>query len=502
MNVLLIRADAGEQMGTGHVMRTLALAQAWQDAGGGVRYAMAAPSPGIAARLNAESVEIDAIQESPGSDDDARQTVELARLQNAAWVVVDGYQFGGNYQRLIKESGLQLLVLDDYGHAEHYWADLVLNQNLHANESLYRNREPYTRLLLGVRFALLRREFLKWQGWQREIPTVASKVLVTVGGGDPDNVTLRMMEALGRIDIPGIEAVVLAGAANRHYAGLQAAANCSPAKIRLESNASDMPSLMAWADIALGAAGSTSWERAFMGLPSLVVVLAANQKPLARELAAVGVVGDLGSHDRLDVGGLADRLSSLLQSSPERRRMADAGKQMIDGEGGRRVLMRVRGDRLRLRKATAADCELLWRWANQPEVRAHSFNSEQIPWDTHVAWFEKKLRDTDCHIFIGFNRDDSPVGQVRFDACLPDTAEIDISIRDDLRGQGYGAALLQSAVTELFRTTENCSVLAMIKIDNSASVQTFRKAGFSEAESKSSARKGVICYVRRRDTNE
>jgi UDP-2,4-diacetamido-2,4,6-trideoxy-beta-L-altropyranose hydrolase len=478
LNALLIRADGDEQMGTGHVMRTLALAQAWQDTGGGVRYAMSTPSPGIVKRLNAESVEIDAVQAAPGSDGDARQTIELARRQNADWIVVDGYQFSGNYQRLIKESGLRLLFLDDYGHADHYWADVVLNQNLHASENLYLSREPHTRLLLGVRFTLLRREFLEWRDWRREIPNLATKVLLSVGGGDPDNVTLRMMEALERIDDSNIEAVVLAGATNKHFAALQAAAKGSPAKIRLESNTRDMPSLMAWADAALGAAGSTSWERSFMGLPSLVVVLAPNQEPIARELAAAGAAGDLGSHDRLDVGGLANRLSSLLQSPSERRRMSETGRRLIDGDGVRRVLMQVRGDRLRLRKATAADRELLWRWANQPEVRARSFNSEYIPWDTHVAWFEKKTSDPGCHIFIALDRDDTPLGQVRFDTCQAEVVEIGASICDNFRGKGYGAPLLRSAVAELFKTTAAQTVLAHIKPENKASIRTFEKAGF------------------------
>jgi UDP-2,4-diacetamido-2,4,6-trideoxy-beta-L-altropyranose hydrolase len=478
LTALLIRADAGERMGTGHVMRTLALAQAWQDAGGTARYAMAAPSPGVVTRLDAESLAIDAIAAVPGSDDDARQTINFARGHAAQAVVVDGYQFAADYQRLIKEAGLRLLVLDDYGHADHYWADLVLNQNLHADESLYRSREPYTQLLLGVRFALLRREFLKRQAWERENPHHAAKVLVTLGGGGADNVTPRMMQALERIDRAELEVVVLAGAANRCHAELQAAAKRASAKTRIEASVTDMPPLMAWADVALGAAGSSCWERAFMGLPSLVVVLAFNQEPLARELAAAGIAGDLGPHERLDVLALADRLSRLLQSPAERRRMSEAGKKMIDGDGARRVLMNLRGERLRLRKATPGDCELLWHWANQPDVRASSFHSEPIPWDSHVAWFAKKLQDPGCHIFIGLDRDDAPVGQVRFDACATNIVEIGVSVRDDLRGKGCGSSLLKSAIAELFRTTSTQSVLAHIKPSNQASIRAFEKAGF------------------------
>jgi UDP-2,4-diacetamido-2,4,6-trideoxy-beta-L-altropyranose hydrolase len=335
---LLIRADAGEQMGTGHVMRTLALAQAWQDTGEAALFATAAPPPGIVALLHGESVEVAVLSAMPGSDDDARQIIALAGQRNATRVVVDGYQFNGNYQRRIKESGLRLLVLDDCGHADHYWADWVLNQNLHAEENSYRNREPYTRLLLGVRFALLRREFGKWQGWQRTIPDVANKVLVTLGGSDPDNATLRIVEALGQTGVPDLEAVVLAGAANRHCDELRAAAQGSPAKVRLEAHVSDMPSLMAWADLGVGAAGSTSWERAFMGLPSLTVVLADNQSDIARALQEAGIARNLGWHADLRSETIARNIVEILADPQQRTAMATRGKDSVIGDGAARVV--------------------------------------------------------------------------------------------------------------------------------------------------------------------
>jgi UDP-2,4-diacetamido-2,4,6-trideoxy-beta-L-altropyranose hydrolase len=459
-------------------MRCLALAQAWQDSGGVCVFAMIEPPAGITARLGEEGIEVAVLSSVPGSDDDARQTVELAKERNAAWIVVDGYQFSGDYQQSIKASGRCLLVLDDYGHAHHYWADLVLNQNLGAEESLYVRREPSTRLLLGSRYALLRREFLKWQGWERTISPVARRVLVTLGGSDPSNATATILKAIGGIEIEGLEVVAVVGPANPHIESLTEIAAAAPASMRLEKNVADMPSLMAWADAAVGAAGSTSWERAFMGLSSLVVVLAANQEPLAKALSAAGVAGDLGSADCLNVAELASRLRSLMQSPTERREMARTGRQTIDGDGARRALMQLRDERLRLRSATAADCELVWRWANQPEVRARSFNSEPIAWDSHVAWFGKKLQDPGCQIFIGINGEDSPVGLVRFDACGPDAVEIGVSVSDEFRGQGLGAILLQSAVAELLRTTTTSIVYALIKPDNQASVRIFEKVGF------------------------
>ena len=111
---LLIRADANPAMGTGHVMRCLALAQSWQDAGGSAMFAMADPSTWARERLLKESVETVTISAAPGTEEDVRQTSVLARQHAGAWVVVDGYQFGADYQRTLKSAGFKVLFLDDY----------------------------------------------------------------------------------------------------------------------------------------------------------------------------------------------------------------------------------------------------------------------------------------------------------------------------------------------------------------------------------------------------
>ncbi|NYT10684.1 MAG: UDP-2,4-diacetamido-2,4,6-trideoxy-beta-L-altropyranose hydrolase, partial [Methanosarcinales archaeon] len=224
---LVIRADASTRIGTGHVMRCLALAQAWQDSGRRAVFAMGMGSPVLVDRLTFEGMEVFHLSAEPGSTEDAEQTADLAQSMGSDWVVVDGYHFGSDYQRIIKESGLRLLFIDDNGHVCHYYADIVLNQNLHANEDLYRNREPYTKLLLGTQYVLLRREFWPWRSWKRDIPEVARKLLVTLGGSDPDNVTLKVIQVLQQIE--QLETVVVIGGSNLHYEELSSA---------LESNGS------------------------------------------------------------------------------------------------------------------------------------------------------------------------------------------------------------------------------------------------------------------------
>src|SRR5581483_478187 len=194
-NALIIRADSSIAMGTGHVMRCLALAEAWRDAGGSCAFVMSSPAPPIRERLRTEKCEVFPLNSRAGSEEDARELVNLSCSLGSDFVVVDGYQFGDHYQEYIKAQGLALLFVDDNGHAGRYSADVVLNQNVHASADLYRKRAPYTELLLDLKYAMLRREFTRWKTWKRRIVPVGRNVLVTLGGSDPENVTASVVRA-------------------------------------------------------------------------------------------------------------------------------------------------------------------------------------------------------------------------------------------------------------------------------------------------------------------
>jgi UDP-2,4-diacetamido-2,4,6-trideoxy-beta-L-altropyranose hydrolase len=340
---LLIRADAGIEIGTGHVMRCLALAQGWREAGGDAVVAMATGAPSLEKRLAEEGFEFERLAAEPGSSEDAAAAARLAQEKGASWVVVDGYHFGYDYQRALKDAGLRVLFVDDNGHAGRYCADIVLNQNLHADEAMYADREPHTRLLLGTRYVLLRREFLKWKAWRREIPDVARKLLVTMGGAGPENVTLKVVEALAQVRVNGLEAVVAVGGGNPHHDGLCAAAADSPASIRVERDVRDMPELMAWADVAVSAAGSTCWELAFMGLPQITIVTAENQELVGAALAAMGPVIGLGRLTNRSAVDVSSRLSKLCAAAPRRRAMSSGAREQVDGQGAERVAAELAG---------------------------------------------------------------------------------------------------------------------------------------------------------------
>jgi UDP-2,4-diacetamido-2,4,6-trideoxy-beta-L-altropyranose hydrolase len=459
-------------------MRCLALAQAWQDTGRHAILATAAGLGSLETRLRSEGVEVVHVSSHPGSPDDAIQTANLAKKKGAAWVVVDGYHFGAEYQRIVRESGSRLLLIDDNGYADHYYADIVLNQNIHAHEDSYSDKEQYTRLLLGTRYVLLRREFLKWRGWKREIPDVAHKVLVTLGGTDPDNVTLKILRLLQFVKVKDLNTVVVVGGENPHHEEFQSIVQDSRFPVRLYSNVSNMPELMAWADIAIAAGGTTLWELAFMGLPSLILVLADNQRSSAQLLSKMGAVANLGCHKDLSSAEIAQAATRLIVTPRIRSEMTRRGQELVDGEGSARVLLNLEARKLRLRRACAADCTLLWEWANDPTVRTFSFSSDLIPWNEHVEWFMCRLRDPSCFVFIAIDDHDIPIGEVRLDMHNSGEAEIHVTIDRRKRGLGYGSVLINLAVERIFLTTPIKTIHAFIKQNNERSIRTFEKAKF------------------------
>ena len=476
---LLIRADASPLIGTGHVMRCLALAEPWLKAGAAVTFVSAELPMELAKRVQGSGVKLHSLSAKPGSEADANEFAQFAARRKADWLVVDGYHFDADYQRALKRAGQRVLFFDDFGHAKFYSADFVLNQNLGASENLYRNREPETQLLLGTRFVQLRGEFSRWHDWQRTVPPRAHKILATLGGSDAENVTLKVIEAVGQFPDMDLETTVVIGGSNPHAEGLKSLITHYASRMRLNQNAEDMPELMAHADLAIAAGGTTAWELAFMGLPALMMVMAENQRSNAEQLQSDGIAQNLGWHKELSPEKIAAEMVRLAGDFRARSAMSKRGRQLVDGRGSFRVWLHLNERRLRLRRATPEDARRIWEWANEPAVRAVSFSPENILRDEHDAWLAAKLADPNCVFWIADDAAGIPAGMIRFD--LRDgTAVVSVSLDKSERGKNLGALLIWSACRKLFRESAAAEVNACIKPDNQASIRAFQKAGFEQ----------------------
>jgi UDP-2,4-diacetamido-2,4,6-trideoxy-beta-L-altropyranose hydrolase len=466
-------------MGTGHIMRCLALAQAWKGAGGRAAFASESSISDIVRHLDQECFPVHHIKACPGSKEDAALTAELADSIGACFVVVDGYQFDAEYQKALVNAGQRLLVIDDNGHAKFYWAELVLNQNIYANEDLYRKRDCKTRLLLGPDYVLLRQEFWSMRGRLRSNPDRVGKILVTLGGSDPGNVTLKIINALREIDLPESELTVVVGAGNANIDALTNASNACKIPLKILKNVSDMAELMASADIAIISGGTTSYETAFMGLPSLIVIIADNQIAVAEKMAEIKAAVNLGWHTVLTCEKIRMAFVDLADCRASRDSFSRKGSELVDGLGCSRVVSVMLERVITVRDAVADDCNLIFQWANDDDTRAASFSSGKISSEEHCDWFSDRLADANCLLLICSDGRGDPLGAVRFDIS-DDEATVSINLAPHVRGQGWGSFIIIRTTDELFRQRDISRVNAFIKPENQRSVRAFELAGFSK----------------------
>lgn len=462
---LVYRADASERIGTGHVMRGIALAQAWQEAGGEALFVLAASTPAVEARIRREGFRLERTAAPPGSAEDAARTASW----EAQWIAVDGYHFPPAYLAALRPAGARILAVDDWPRPASAAADLVLNPSL--TVSCHDYPLPPEQLLLGPRYLLLRREFTT-QPSARAVPPRAERLLVTLGGADPQNWTSRVIAALALLEGPFVARVVVGGS-NPHREALRQAAAACPA-VTLVEQVDDMPALMAWADLAIASASTTTWELCHLGVPALLLVTADNQQTVAEAVAARGAAVALGPREAGSPELMARKID-LLRYSPELRfALAEQGRALVDGQGARRVVQALRAAEIRLRPATPADCALVYQINNHPAVRRWSFSAAPIAWEAHQRWFAATLSHPDRLLLIAEDSEDV-VGVLRFDLA-EGVATVSISVAPPHQGHGYGVAMLRRGREAVVGRAQ--VLRALIKPENLASIRAFQRAGY------------------------
>ncbi|HLF07214.1 MAG TPA: UDP-2,4-diacetamido-2,4,6-trideoxy-beta-L-altropyranose hydrolase, partial [Thermoplasmata archaeon] len=396
---ILIRADAGPDVGGGHALRCLALAQEWRSRGGTAAFLISDGSLGLEGRLRSEGFDVKTVAAAAGSPEDAALTAESVAAGSARWLILDGYRFGAEYQRVAVPEGVRLLCVDDSGRQRAHAADLLVDQNLGAERGEYPNARGSTRLLLGTRYAMLRREFVEPAESARSGGGPA-RVLVTLGSSDPTGSTINMARALASLGPGSAQAKIAISSWNPGIEQVKLAIDDANIKIVLEVDPLNMAQLMRWADLALSAAGSTCWELCRCGLPSLLIAVAENQRPLAERLSRIGFAVDLGWHADIQEETIKRELVILLGDPERLRSMASVGQRLVDGQGSARVVDAMLARGISFRRAASGDARLVWEWANDPDTREASFDTAPIPWETHEDWFAKKVVDPECVFLI------------------------------------------------------------------------------------------------------
>lgn len=307
---VFFRADASLAMGAGHVMRCLTLADGLK-AGGAECVFICREHPGnlldmirargFAAHALPMGGEDETAEESPAHaawlgatwEADAERCLALLNGRAIDWLAVDHYALDARWERRLRPACRRLMAIDDLADRPHD-CDLLLDQNLGRRAEDYAGLIPgHCRVLAGPTHALLRPEFaaLRECSLVRRAEPRLERLLISLGGVDKDNVTGRVLEALKTCSLPeGLRITVVMGARAPWIEEVRGLAREMPWTTEVRVNVDDMARLMADSDLAIGAAGSTSWERACLGLPSLLVVLAENQRESAKALQDSGAI--------------------------------------------------------------------------------------------------------------------------------------------------------------------------------------------------------------------
>lgn len=349
---VLFRVDASSYIGTGHVIRCLSLADALKMSGCDVVFVMRTQPGDLSDYIKSRGFNISKLPEPssaiiPNNTEDYKAWLQVDLLKdiqdflkvakNVDIVVVDHYGINAEWESIVKSTlSCKIIAIDDL--VRKHSAELIIDQTVGREEAEYYEESPYSRVLAGTEYALLNNRFADFHAFsvKRKIYEKDHRLLLTMGGVDTPNATLNVLEALSRRDVL-IQTTVLMSERSPNFDSVSSFSKLHSNWIKHIPFSEDMAALMLQHTIAVGAPGSTSWERACMGLPALVIPLAQNQQQICENLSKEEVVISLSINEINSL--LNKKLDILLKNFDKMRSNA---LKLCDGKGVERVIAYMR----------------------------------------------------------------------------------------------------------------------------------------------------------------
>ena len=509
---VLVRADASALLGTGHVMRCLALAAELKSRGHQVVFVMRLLVGHITDQIQTAGFEVLTIADLSTSREDSqagwiemartpdvqRQDAEdtLACLSHQAWdwLIVDHYALGLLWHQLLGGIAQKVMVIDDQADRR-LQCDVLLNQNPGAQTSHYAGLIPSDCLLLmGPHYALLRPEFSEKADVspKREQLLTARRILVSLGGADVQGISLKVLSAMADCGLRGPGVTVVTGVQNLHEQAL--GQRCRTLGYVCLKSTVKMADLMQQSHWAIGAGGVSMLERCTMGVPSITLVIAPNQKPGVEAAQAQSAVRMIDPQAPDFEGHLRRAIENLLTSPEHLAAMSKAALAICDGKGTPRVAKTLLEGALIFRAASIEDSPELHAWRNAAETRRYSGGGHIINLAHHQQWMQSVLENPRQRLWIA-SAAAGPIGVLRFDSstCGADTiAEISVYRVPCQTGRGWGKALIARGIQEAQRIWPALvRIDARISDDNLASLQAFAACGFTTSTSRGMHQKNL-----------
>lgn len=330
---IVFRVDASKEIGIGHLMRCLALSEEFRKRGHDCHFLSKTSNPDVIQRIKKYHVSFCSILSTATIQQDRDALISYAQDNEIDWVITDHYTIDPSYVKEIKFQGFHVLSIDDTAQM-HYYADIVVNQNIGAEKLIF-SVEPYTTLLLGPSYTMLRDE-LRVREKKKNHRTV-KKLLITLGGTDPDNFLLRIIQYLEGV-ATNLKLIVVIGPFNPYLAALQAYIEKTDASIDLVQSPENMADLYIKSNLAISAGGSSCYELAYFGIPNLIIAVADNQLAIAHELDRQRIGIYLGKKNEIQQEYLRDKVKELMENQSLRKHMSKNGRMLVDGKGKERIV--------------------------------------------------------------------------------------------------------------------------------------------------------------------
>ncbi|TMO57486.1 UDP-2,4-diacetamido-2,4,6-trideoxy-beta-L-altropyranose hydrolase [Pseudoalteromonas phenolica] len=486
---ILFRLDANKQIGAGHFERCFAIAKGMQathkTSNLSIVFACSLLPKKYKDRLKDSGIKYIPLPVLQTQSEDA---IYLKNQLEAKvdLLCVDHYSLADEWESSIREKCKKLLVIDDLANRKHGDIDFLLDQTFNRTEAAYYDFvSQKTTFLLGSPYALLRQEFYTIRNSKR--PSKRSidpprKIVLALGAmnhAGSTNILVEFLATLRKSYNLSFSVTILLSSQANELSSLKESIKKLP-YITLKEDCTSVGVVYSEADLAIGACGTSSWERCALGLPSLTVTLADNQNEIARQLDEYGAHLYLGHIKDMTFSAFENAFMMLSQTPSLLEEMSKKALQICDGKGVANLIRKVGVANIFLKKATTQDIKTVFKWQSNPVIRQFSRNPNPISWSEHQKWMKAALKSNTRHIYIIRSKthlDDLSVGMLRLDEHL-DGYEISILVDEKFQNQNIALNAIKS-IPEQFLLKK---IYATVSTANKASQNLFTKAGFKKVE--------------------
>lgn len=330
---VVFRVDASSDIGIGHLMRCLALSEELLRREHSCYFLSKINNYELISIIKKNNVHFQKINPNATLQTDVEMLIKFSNENDVDWIITDHYDINSQYIREIKKHNPKVLSIDDDAQI-HYYSDIIVNQNIGAEKFDF-SSEKYSKLLLGPKYVMLRDELLK--KYKRGGTKKVEKILIMLGGADPDNVTLKVLRMLESLN-ENVQFLVVTGPVNRFYNDILYYSNKCNIDIILLRAKKNMSDVYSQSDIAISAGGSSCYELAYFGIPNIIIAIADNQVRIARELNNQNISVYLGKKNEVKPEQLLNKIKALLDDYLLRKTMSENGKKLIDGKGKHKIV--------------------------------------------------------------------------------------------------------------------------------------------------------------------